>query len=97
MIEREEIKKLASLSRIKLNDDEVGQFQKEIESILAFVAKVREAAGSASKAASGEPDINVLREDKMPHEGGIFTESLLSQAPKTEKNYVKVKKILQND
>ncbi len=37
---------------------------------------------------------NVLREDGEPHESGKFTGSILASAPKTEKGFIKVKKIL---
>ena len=39
---------------------------------------------------------NVMREDGEPHEGGIYTEKMLSQAPKRKGNFLEVKKILDN-
>ena len=38
--------------------------------------------------------LNVMREDKDPHEAGLYTEKILEQAPAREGDYIKVKKIL---
>ncbi len=97
MISRDEIIKLANLSRLKLSEEEIARMQGEMTNILAYVDKLKSAPGI-----SGGPVMstnkNVLREDANPHEGGIFTERLVGLAPKKEKTsegwYVKVKKIL---
>ena len=47
----------------------------------------------ALSAATGIP-MSVMREDDKPHESGIFTDELIKLAPRSEKNRVKVKKIL---
>ena len=97
MITREEVIKLASLSRLKLSEEEIAKMQSDMTSILAYVDKLKSAKGvehgpvmSANK--------NVLREDANPHEGGAYTDKLVSLAPKHEENpdgkFVKVKKIL---
>jgi aspartyl-tRNA(Asn)/glutamyl-tRNA(Gln) amidotransferase subunit C len=97
MISREEIVKLANLSRLSLTEDEISRMQKDMGNILAYVDKLKSAKGvdhgpvmSANK--------NVLRDDTNAHEGGVYTEKLVHLAPNHVKNndglYVKVKKIL---
>ncbi len=97
MITREDILKLAALSRLSLSEEEVTKMQSEMGSILAYVDKLKSA-----KIGDGTPVMsvnkNVMREDAKAHEGGLFTEKLINAAPKHEKTkdglYVKVKKIL---
>jgi Asp-tRNA(Asn)/Glu-tRNA(Gln) amidotransferase C subunit len=65
-----------------------------MDSILNYVEQVQKVSkdlGSERKAGLLR---NVMREDNNPHESGIFTEVLLSAAPKRDGQYLKVKKIL---
>ncbi|MES2059874.1 MAG: Asp-tRNA(Asn)/Glu-tRNA(Gln) amidotransferase subunit GatC [Patescibacteria group bacterium] len=92
MISKEEIEKLAGLARLALTEEEKAKFQSEIEAILGFVAKVKEAAEDAPPPEYSS--INVLRNDEVLH-NGEYTEDLLNAAPMREDNFVKVKKILE--
>lgn len=93
MISRDDIKKLASLARIKLTDQEEEKFTKEVDSILGYVAQIQQGKGEANMRGT-ERVKNALRADENPHEPGINTEAILAEAPKREGEYVKVKKIL---
>lgn len=97
MITREEIVKLANLSRLKLSEEEIGKMQGDMTAILAYVDKLKSAKG-VGDAPVMSANKNVLRDDANAHEGGIYTDKLISLAPKREENkdgkYVKVKKIL---
>lgn len=99
MISREDIKKLANLSRIELSEEEGDGFVADIDSILGYVSQISHLPASES---TGQSDIrNVFRQDNPPvggpHESGIFTDAILAQSPRSEKGYVKVKKIISND
>ena len=92
MIEVKDIEKLAALARIHLSPEEVHNMPKEISSILEYIDQIQVASGSVDRKL---PDNrNIMREDCTPHEPGIHTEALIAEAPRKEKNYVKVKKIL---
>lgn len=93
MISKEEVEKLAKLARIELTEEEKTQFQGEIDAILGFVAKVKEAAEAAPRPQYAS--INVLREDVVVHKRGEFTEKLLNASPEREGDFVKVKRILE--
>lgn len=97
MITREEVIKLAALSRLKLSESEITQMQKDMGNILAYVDKLKEAKG-VSHGPVMSVNKNVLREDVDPLPGGIYTDKLINLAPKHEKTkdgvFVKVKKIL---
>lgn len=93
MISKEEVEKLAKLARIELSEEEKTQFQGEIDAILGFVAKVKEAAETAPEA--NFSSTNVLREDAVVHGRKEFTEKLLNASPEREGDFVKVKRILE--
>ncbi len=100
MISRDEIVKLASLSRLQLSEEEIVRMQGEMTAILAYVDKLKSAP--VAPGAMGAPVMsmnkNVLREDANAHEPDIFTDKLIGLAPKKEETkdgkFVKVKKIL---
>jgi aspartyl-tRNA(Asn)/glutamyl-tRNA(Gln) amidotransferase subunit C len=93
MISREEILKLANLSRLKLSEDEVIKMQTEMTAILAYVDKLKEVAGKETGPVMST-NKNVLREDVNPHEGDLYTDKLIKAAPKHQGRHVQVKKIL---
>lgn len=100
MISREDIAKLASLSRLKLSEEETERMQKDMGSILAYVDKLKAVTDTQGSETGPVMSVNknVMRADTNPHEGGIFTDKLISLAPRAEiaadGKYVKVKKIL---
>jgi aspartyl-tRNA(Asn)/glutamyl-tRNA(Gln) amidotransferase subunit C len=93
MIERNEVKKLAELARIKLSDTEVENIRKDIDSILAFVSQI-DSVSTSNTSPSYTNLKNVMREDGKPHETGLFSKELLGGVPERDGDYVKVKKIL---
>lgn len=100
MISRDEIVKLANLSRLKLSEEEITRMQGEMTAILAYVDKLKSApvALEAMGAPVMSTNKNVLREDANTHAPGVFTDKLIALAPKKEETkdgkFVKVKKIL---
>lgn len=93
MISKQDIEKLAILSRLALTDTEKDSFSNEIDAILGYVGQINTASATLSDEVSYTL-VNVLREDTEVNETGACTEDLLSSAPEREGNYVKVKKIL---
>jgi aspartyl-tRNA(Asn)/glutamyl-tRNA(Gln) amidotransferase subunit C len=93
MISRDDVRKLAVLARIKLSEGEEDKLAKDMRSILGYVEQIQKVSGDADTRGR-EVLKNVMREDAHPHESGLHTEALLTEAPRREDNYVKVKKIL---
>ena len=91
-----DIQKLASLSRMKLSEEELSQFTKEIDSILGYVEQIKEVSASADAAKSSGTisHKNVLREDADDRDLNATGESLVSAAPESQGGLIKVKKIL---
>jgi len=97
MIKKEEIKKLANLSRIEIEDKELDSINKDLSLILDYVSQVKEAGSKPGGLVPTQENVNQMRDDKDPHPPRLFTEDLIELAPKTEDNYIKVKKIIDLD
>ncbi|MBI2096172.1 MAG: Asp-tRNA(Asn)/Glu-tRNA(Gln) amidotransferase subunit GatC [Candidatus Taylorbacteria bacterium] len=93
MITKEEVEKLAELSKIRLKETEKESLRLDFEAILSYIAQINKVSPDPPEE-SGSLGVNLMRDDGRPHESGVFTEKLLSQAPSRERNFIKVKKIL---
>ncbi|MEK9201444.1 MAG: Asp-tRNA(Asn)/Glu-tRNA(Gln) amidotransferase subunit GatC [Patescibacteria group bacterium] len=96
MITKEEVKKLAQLSRMKVSDEELEQFAKEIDLILGYVEQIKQVSSSLDDKDVPSKNMlkNVMREDTHPHESDAYTKEIVSEFPKKSGNYLKVKNIL---
>jgi aspartyl/glutamyl-tRNA(Asn/Gln) amidotransferase C subunit len=94
---KEEVLKLADLSRIEVSDKEAEDLTHEFGAILGYVGEISglvTISEASSKVKGDYPIRNVFRTDNDPHESGIYTEALLKSAPDRDGDYIKVKKIL---
>lgn len=94
-ITREDVEKLADLSRIEMTDAEKEEIQKDLESILGYVSELQEVAAQEPPVAERIGMLkNVMRDDSDPHPERTFTQEIIDSAPMSEGDFVKVKKIL---
>lgn len=96
-MDTEKVLNLAKLARVELENGEAEDLSHEFDAILDYVGEVKKAdvKGHKSKVNIDKSHLhNVLREDREPHETGLYTKKILEQAPSKEGNYIKVKKIL---
>ncbi len=93
MLTKEEVIKIATLARIELTEAEVEKFQKDLSTVLDYVAElnqidiegveeVSQVTGLVSVQRRDEPVLSAHREE------------ILSQAPETKDGFYKVKAIL---
>ena len=91
---REDVLKLARLSRLHLTDDEVARFQKEIEAILGYVEQLQSVdLGDLEPTSQVTGLTNVMRPD-VEKEYGVTQSDLLKNAPDTQDGHIKVKRML---
>ncbi len=94
MISREEVAHVARLARLDLTDEESAFFQKDLNSILNYVASLKDLdTDNVSPMSHVLQMENVWRDDRPM--GPKETEPLLKNAPMREGNYYKVPKILE--
>ena len=96
-LSREDILKLAKLSRLNLSEDEILQYQKELSSILEYVKQLDsvdtaglkptyQVTGLTSEAS------NATRTDEITSQ--ISQESLFNNLPAREADQIKVKRMI---
>ena len=94
-ITTQDIEKLASLSRLKLTEEEKAKYAKEIGDILKYVDQIQEVTeGVDLNDKKGVSHKNVMRDDIPDKILNPIPEVLIDQTPEHQDNLVKVKKIL---
>ncbi|MBP6881512.1 MAG: Asp-tRNA(Asn)/Glu-tRNA(Gln) amidotransferase subunit GatC [Candidatus Pacebacteria bacterium] len=94
-MKREEIAHLATLSRIRLSDDELTHLEGELSSIVEYVSVVKDiAAEEAAAVPQVGARFNIFRQDEVTNEPDQYTKDILAEMPQTKGRYMAVKKIL---
>ncbi len=92
-MEIQDIEKLAKLARIELTEQEKQKYLKDMGSILAYVDQIKGiVAQTGEERASGDLR-NIMRADEI---STTDSTDLITEFPRQEKSYLKVKKILDN-
>lgn len=90
----EDVLKLARLARLHLSDEEVSQFQKEIEAILGYVEQLQEIDLNDLPATNQVTGLeNVMRIDEVK-EYGVTPQELLKNAPAMQDGNIKVRRVI---
>lgn len=93
-ITRDNVLKLASLSKIKLTDEEVDKFVIELNSIVKYVKQIDSVDVEGLQPTDQVTGLsNVMRADE-PVDYGETAQELLKNAPDLEGGQIKVKRIL---
>lgn len=97
MATTEEVKKLAALARITVDEQELEAFTKEFDAILSYVGQLEKL--DVSPGATGEkPTLrNVMRADGEPHATGLYTERIVAQFPTRKGDALSVKQIISHE
>jgi aspartyl/glutamyl-tRNA(Asn/Gln) amidotransferase C subunit len=98
VISKEDIQKLAELSRIELTDAEMESLQKDISNILDYVGQVSAVEGSTEKEVG--LNHNVMRDDVPYAEDSVLKaarEDIVAAFPEKKNDYNVVRKIIQKD
>ena len=93
MLTKEEVIKLAKLSRIALSEAEVEKFQKNLDTVLSYVDELQKVDTQGLEEVNQVTGlVNVQRDDKV-----VVSENrddIFGQAPEMKDGYFKVKAIL---
>lgn len=91
---REQILKLAKLSRLSLTEDEITKYQKELGDILDYVKRLESVDVSGLKPTYQVTGLqNVMREDVVVKQQAT-PEELIKNAPKSQDGYIKVGRMI---
>jgi aspartyl-tRNA(Asn)/glutamyl-tRNA(Gln) amidotransferase subunit C len=96
MATTEDVKKLAALARIRVEDAELEKFTGEFDAILNYVGQLEKL--ELPVAGSEKPALrNVMRADGEPHAAGAHTEKIAEQFSAREGDALAVKQIISHD
>lgn len=93
-ITREDVLRLAELARLKLSEEEIEKYQKELSSIIGYVEMLKNADTEGlvpTYQVTGL--VNVVRPDQVI-DYSVTPAELLKNAPSSEKNLFKVKRMV---
>lgn len=90
-ISKEEILRIARLSRLDIHEDEISPLMKRLDEVLTYAERVREVAADVDEPSS--KNMNVFREDIVVK---TDPKPILSQAPAQEEDYFVVPAILED-
>ena len=92
-ITKEEVKKVALLARLELNDDEINNQAEQLEKILEYIKQLEKIDTDDVPCTTRAIEVvNVLRKDEKKKFNS--TEELLELGPSREDKYFKVPKII---
>jgi len=100
MIQKQEAQKIAKLARIKLTEQEVKRFQKELSAILDYIKTLNEVDVSRIEPTfhASEDFIDkktLMRPDKSESQPEEVVDELIKSAPDKKARHIKVKAIFQ--
>ena len=94
-LSRDDVLKLAKLSRLRLSEDEIERFQNELSAILEYVEMLDQADTQGLDPTYQVTGLkNVMRADEVK-DYGYKTEDLLKNAPAVQDGQFKVKRVLE--
>jgi len=92
----EDVRKVARLARLSMDQAKLARLTPQLESILEYVAKIGEVdVTGVPPMAHALPLANVLREDVV--EPSLPIEKVLQNAPQTDGRFFKVPKVIGGD
>ena len=92
-ISKEEVKKVAHLARLELNDDEIYNHSEQLEKILKYIKQLEQINTDDVPCTTRAIEvINVFRKDEKKNSD--CTDELLDLCPSKEDKYYKVPKIM---
>ena len=94
MISENDIKKLADLARIDVDEKEAKDLSDDMDAILDYVGQVSRFVPASPDEFDDNQIKNVMREDEVLNKPGSFSKEIIAEFPEKEGDYLKVKKIL---
>ena len=92
-ISKEEILHIAKLSSLKIKEEEIEEYRKNLQDILNFANTINSLDTSKIEATNGtSSNVNVFREDEVVEFKD--TELLMQNAPEKENNMFKIPKVI---
>ncbi|MEK7106309.1 MAG: Asp-tRNA(Asn)/Glu-tRNA(Gln) amidotransferase subunit GatC [Patescibacteria group bacterium] len=92
----DDIKKLAIMARVDMDEAEMLEIANSFDSILAYVGQIQEVSEStiSDRLQAVNTPFNIMREDVVTNKPGEYTQKIIGQMPDSQDGFLKVKQIL---
>jgi len=90
-ISRDEVLKIARMSRVALHENEIEPLAKQLEQVLTYAERITEITADVKEPST--KNVNMFREDVVARQ---YPEEILAQAPEREGSLFVVPAILEN-
>jgi aspartyl-tRNA(Asn)/glutamyl-tRNA(Gln) amidotransferase subunit C len=95
MINENEVRHIAGLARVGLDEKEIEKYQKDLSAILDYFKKLEELnTDNIEPIGHITGRFNSYREDKMQDFGELGKKTIFANAPEKKDNFIKVKSVL---
>lgn len=88
------VKRIGSLARIRIEENEVAGYQSELNAILGFIEQLAEIDVTGVEPMTSVTPMTLRRRDDVVTDGG-YPEKVVSNAPLTEDNFFMVPKVIE--
>ena len=88
------VKRIGRLARIRIEEEEVAGYQKELNAILGFVEQLGEVNVDGVEAMTSVTPMQLRRRDDVVTDGN-YAEKIVKNAPLTEDNFFMVPKVVE--
>jgi len=92
-ITRKEVEQVARLARLQLSEEEKEKYRQQLEKILEYIGQLQK-ADISNVPALNYPEIQSHWRPDIPEKKN-YTEKILQNAPRREKQYFKIKKVIE--
>ena len=93
-IDKNQVKKVAKLSRISLDDNKINSLSKDLDSILTFVEKLNELDTKEIKTLKSIADKTLEARNDIVHDGKIKND-ILKNSPEKNEDFFIVPKVIE--
>ena len=100
---KEDLEKVATLSRLTIPENEKEEFVNKMKKVLEYIEEVN-SINSEGINNSGEENYSkqfentfnkdMMRDENLSNQGGEYTKDILENAPAMENNFIKVSKVI---
>jgi aspartyl-tRNA(Asn)/glutamyl-tRNA(Gln) amidotransferase subunit C len=88
------VKRIGSLARIRIEENEVASYQEELNAILGFVEQLSEVDVSGVEPMTSVAPMSLRRRDDVVSDGG-YADKIVGNAPLSEDNFFMVPKVVE--
>jgi len=93
-VDAKTVKRIGRLARIRIEEDEVGRYQEELNAILGFVEQLGEVDVTGVEPMTSVTPMQLRRRDDVVTDGG-YPDRVVANAPLTEDNFFMVPKVVE--